>query len=318
MHSNPGCKVNNNKMKLAITGGNGFLGRHLANALSKNGHIPSLLVRSSSKASFPSDNIEINEVSLLDKRKLTEIFAACNGVAHLAGINREVEGNTFQKAHIEATQTVVDACVEAGLEHLLFISFLRARNLPDSAYHNSKWAAEELIRKSNLRSYTILKPGMIFGRGDHMLTHLELALNISPFFGPVGLDENANRVSPIYIEDMVKVMEASFSDPRLARKTFAVTGPESLPLKEVVKRVAKAMNKPCISIPLPVSMHLIMANLLEATMKNPLVTVAQIKMLMEGMDEGAVLPDSEQLPSDLQPKTYLTGELISAVMSEKA
>jgi nucleoside-diphosphate-sugar epimerase len=47
------------------------------------------------------------------------------------------------------------------------MSILRARENCGSPYHESKWAAEELIR--NCRLVTILKSGMVCGRGDHML-----------------------------------------------------------------------------------------------------------------------------------------------------
>ena len=48
------------------------------------------------------------------------------------------------------------------------LSFLRARPDCGSPYHESKWAAEQLIRESGL-DYTILKAGMIYGRGDHLI-----------------------------------------------------------------------------------------------------------------------------------------------------
>jgi uncharacterized protein YbjT (DUF2867 family) len=54
------------------------------------------------------------------------------------------------------------------------LSFLRARPEWRSAYHESKWAAEQLVRASGLER-TVLKPGMMYGLGDHMLDHLSHA-----------------------------------------------------------------------------------------------------------------------------------------------
>jgi len=50
--------------------------------------------------------------------------------------------------------------------------FLRARPDCGSAYHESKWAAEEMVRSSGLE-FTILKAGMIYGHGDHLVASLE-------------------------------------------------------------------------------------------------------------------------------------------------
>src|SRR5262249_18468350 len=57
-----------------------------------------------------------------------------------------------------------------------------------SAYHESKWAAEEIVRSSGL-NYTVLKSGMIYGRGDHMLDHISHTLHTIPLFAWVGSRE---------------------------------------------------------------------------------------------------------------------------------
>lgn len=67
--------------------------------------------------------------------------------------------------------TVIEAAKRAGVRKIFLLSFLRARPDCGSSYHESKWASEELIRASGL-DYTILKAGMIYGRGDHLVDHL--------------------------------------------------------------------------------------------------------------------------------------------------
>jgi len=41
-------------------------------------------------------------------------------------------------------------------------------------------AAEEIVRNSGL-DYTIIRAGVVYGRGDHMLDHLSHALYTFPF-----------------------------------------------------------------------------------------------------------------------------------------
>ena len=57
---------------------------------------------------------------------------------------------------------------------IIYLSFLRARPACGSRYHESKWAAEELVRGSGI-DHTILKSGVIYGRGDHLLDHVSRA-----------------------------------------------------------------------------------------------------------------------------------------------
>jgi NADH dehydrogenase len=64
------------------------------------------------------------------------------------------------------------------------MSFLRARPKCGTACHESKWAAEEIVRSFEL-DYTVIKAGMIYGRGNHMLDHLSHSLYTLPCFATV-------------------------------------------------------------------------------------------------------------------------------------
>jgi NADH dehydrogenase len=127
-------------MRVAITGGTGFVGGHLAAHLSRQGHQVVLVARG------------------VDQ--LTRAFAGCQAVAHCAGINRQLGRQTYQAVHVQGTANVVRAAERAGVRRLAPLSFLRARPSCGSAYHESKWAAEKLVRASALE-WTVLKPGMI-------------------------------------------------------------------------------------------------------------------------------------------------------------
>jgi len=63
------------------------------------------------------------------------------------------------------TAAVIGAAKRAGVRKIVLLSFLRARPSCGSAYHESKWAAEQMLRASGL-DFTILKAGMIYGRRD--------------------------------------------------------------------------------------------------------------------------------------------------------
>src|ERR1051325_6709782 len=108
--------------------------------------------------------------SLSGVKVLTEAFAGCDAVAHCAGINREIGAQTFHRVHVDGTRNVVKAAREAHVKKILLMSFLRARPNCESPYHDSKWAAEEIVRDSGL-DYTIIRAGMVYGQGDHMLDH---------------------------------------------------------------------------------------------------------------------------------------------------
>jgi NADH dehydrogenase len=287
-------------MRVAITGATGFVGSHLATRLSSEGHEVVRLGRRSS-----AGNEDVVRVRLDDVNQLTVAFAGCQAVAHCAGINREIGDQTYARVHVEATSNVVEAARRAGVERILLMSFLRARPDCGSAYHESKWAAEEIVRDSGL-DYTIIKAGVVYGRGDHMLDHLSHALHTFPVFALVGLEDRTVR--PLAVEDLVHVMRAALVNRRLKRQTIALLGPEEIYLSEAVRRVAEVVGKDPVMFPLPVWCHEIMARVFECTMRTPLVSVAQVRILAEGVVESSspVVP----VPYDLVPTRRFTPEQI--------
>jgi NADH dehydrogenase len=287
-------------MKIAITGGTGFVGRHLARALVECGHEIVLVargqdtrdpgIRKLSNATFKSADVR-------NERQLREAFAGCEAVAHCAGINREIGNQTYAKVHVEGTQAVVNAARAAGASKILFMSFLRARPGCGSPYHESKWQAEEIVRHSGL-NFTIFKAGVVYGKGDHMLDHLSLAFHTFPLFAFVGFQDQP--VAPVAVEDLARLMVAALTEGRLSNETVMVLGPERMTLREAVTRVAVATGQRPVFFRLPIWAHRAMAWGLEKLMKVPLISLAQVRILREGVTEP--YGEVSQAPPDLAPK----------------
>jgi len=135
---------------------------------------------------------------------------------------------------------------------------------------------------------------------------LSHALHTFPVFALVGLEEKSVR--PLAIEDLVHVMRAALVDRRLKRQTIALLGAEEIYLSEAVRRVAEVVGKQPVMFPLPVWCHQLMAQVFELTMKTPLTSLAQTRILSEGVVEPAspVVP----VPYDLIPTRRFTAEQI--------
>jgi len=302
-------------MRIAITGGTGFVGRHLARALAARGHQVVLIARGHdhrdasirSSPGFVSVNADVS-----DESALRRALEGCDAVAHCAGINREIGHQTYRSVHVEGTRNLVEAARAAGLRKVLFVSFLRARPNCGSPYHESKWEAEEIVRRSGM-DYTILRPGVMYGRGDHMLDHLSHAFYTFPFFALVGIKDRPVR--PMAVNDVVRIMTAALVDVRLSRKTIAVVGPEVMLLADAVRRVSRAVGRTPIMFRMPLWLHRAFARFCELTMQIPLVSLAQVRILSEGVVEPALPCDP--LPADLAPTTFFTSEEISKGLPDR-
>jgi len=300
-------------MRIAITGGNGFIGLHLAQRLIADGHQVVLIARREreEETSFSTSQVKFVTNDLSDPAALAEAFAGCDAVAHCAGINREIGKQTFRTVHVEGTKHVVQAAKQAGLKRIVLMSFLRARPNCGSGYHESKWLAERIVRDSGL-DYTIFRAGVVYGLGDHMLDHLSHALHTFPIFALVGLREK--QIQPLAIDDLVNVLRASLIHGRLARQTVAVVGAEQLYLSDAVKRVAAVLGKKPVYFQAPVWFHYLLAYACELTMKVPLVARAQVRILSEGITAPALSCDP--LPYDLKPTRRFTEEQIRSGLPE--
>jgi uncharacterized protein YbjT (DUF2867 family) len=301
-------------MKIAITGGTGFVGRHLTRRLLAEGHEVVLLSRHAERQDpVLSDVADFTRVSsdLSNVSVLTSAFAGCAAVAHCAGINRELRDQTYQRVHIEGTRNVVEAARRVGVQRIALMSFLRARPNCGSPYHESKWAAEEIVHNSDL-DYTVVKASMVYGRGDHMLDHLSHTLYTLPVLATVGF--RPQPIRPLAIDDLVNALYAALVDGRLPKKTVALTGPEELYLSDAAGRVAQVLNRKALIFPAPLWFHRLLAQVCEWTMKVPLVAKAQVRILSEGVVEPALPCDS--LPSDLAPTRCFTLDQIRSGLPE--
>jgi NADH dehydrogenase len=297
-------------MRIAVTGGTGFVGSHLCRSLLESGH--EVVVISRGVDSRPgavqtraNPGVTVVNCDLADVDSLANAIKGCTAIAHCAGINREIGQQTYQRVHVDATRNLIAAAEQAVVERLVLISFLRARPGTNSGYHDSKWQAEELVRNSQL-GWTVLKSGMIFGLGDGMLDNLSRALSTFPVF--VGLGSRTAR--PVAVDDVVRVTVRALTTNELNGMTIPIVGPDEMRFDEAARLVARVMGKRVLFVQAPLLFHRVLAYVAERAMRTPMVSASQITMLSEGISQGSNAPDD--LPADLLPLTKFDEESVKA------
>jgi len=301
-------------MKIAVTGGTGFIGRHLVRDLAGRGHQVVLIARGldardADVRSLP--NVSFVPMDITDTGKLRQALEGCALVAHCAGTSREDRFQTYRHIHVEGARSVVEASRGAGVRKLVLMSYLHARPDIHSAYHTTKWEGEEIVRASGL-DHTVIKAGLVYGRGDHLLNNLGNLLRKLPVFATVGIREKTVRL--IAVEDLVAILRAALLEDRLSNQTVAVVGPEEIPFSTAVRRIAKTMGRRALLVlPFPVFVQRLLAWVSER-MPSPFISASQIQMLADGISQP--LPGSQMVPDDLAPKTPFTEEQIRKGLPE--
>ncbi len=241
--------------EVLVTGGTGFLGRHVCRALIARGYLPRLLVRVGSEGRIPEDIRGASRVTpgdVANRESLEMAAQSTKAIVHLAGIIREypADGVTFEKVHVDSVRHVVHAANVWGISRIVHVSALGAAPGAPGSFFDSKGRGEEIVRHSGL-AWTIFRPGVIFGPGDRFLTEMGNAVGRAPVLPVPG--DGKFLMQPVFVGDVVKGIADCLARDDTEGRAFDVVGPERFAYGELVDRVAAAagrrVRKVHISVP---------------------------------------------------------------------
>lgn len=246
---------------ILVLGGTGFVGRHVVARLSADGHrvIVPTRRRERARAIQLLPTVVVAEADVHDPAKLAALVARADTVVNLVGILHEEGGATFQRAHVELPRSVVAACKAAGVRRLVHMSALGAAADGPSRYQRSKGEAEALVMASGL-DWTILRPSVIFGRGDSFLTMFAKLVALLPV---VALASPGARFQPVWIGDVAHCFAHCVRDERTVGGRYDLTGPTVYTLRELVEAVGRITGHRRPILPLGPGLSSLQARALE-------------------------------------------------------
>jgi nucleoside-diphosphate-sugar epimerase len=263
-------------VRVAITGGTGFVGSNTARALLAAGHEVVLVSRGTRRVA-PREGLRAARADVTSGKGLADAFAGCDAVVHLTAIIREKGKQTFDAVIRRGTEHVVDAARTAGVGHLVYISAIGADPDPAFPYHYAKWMAEQAVRASGV-PFTILRPSLIFGPGDGFFTTLCSLVRYSIPVIPIAGDGGA-LFQPIGIDDVVRCIELCLERGPTMR-VIEIGGPEQLSYEGIVDIIHDAIGAGMrIKVHVPFAALLPAAMVMDKVLSNPPVTPSQLRML---------------------------------------
>jgi len=277
-------------MKVFLTGATGFVGRYMLERLLADGHAVRAALRglpgqkarvvARSQQLGRKDDFQWVQGDVVEGTRLEEGMQGCDAVIHLVGIIVEKGSNTFERVHHLGTRNVVEAAKRSGIKRFVQMSALGVRANGVALYQTTKWKGEEEVRRSGI-PFCILRPSLIFGEGDGFVTQMMETMRSAPLFRPVP-GSGKPKFRPIFIDDVTACFVRALTAEAAINQTIELGGADELTLNEVLAEIARcaAVRKPAIHIPLPLMFA--GAAVMQTLLKNPPVTVDQLRMLREG------------------------------------
>lgn len=254
-------------MKVAITGGTGFVGSHLVKRLNDEGHTPVVFTRDAARARsvFPEStfgNVKLVTYTPLTSGPWQQEIATCDGVINLAGAAISERWTSSHKQAILnsrkiGTEKLVEAIAQADPKPKVLVSAsaIGFYSTSDSATFDETsqpvkddflsqvcqaWetAAHQVDALEAVR-LVIPRIGIVLGNGGalgRMLTPFQLFAG-----GPIG--SGRQWFSWIHIDDLVSILMRALTDSSM-QGVYNATAPNPVRMAQVCEALGSALNRP--------------------------------------------------------------------------
>jgi len=253
-------------LKALITGGTGFIGSHLAEALIRKDVRVRCLLRKTSDLKWLKDlPLEFVHGDYNDKASLKKAVKGIDWVFHLAGVTKAIKEEAYFAVNGLGTENLVHACLENNphLQKFVYISSQAAagpnRNRlskkesdscePVSFYGRSKRMGEEsVLAHAHEVPVLILRPSTVYGPRDKDFFALFKCLSrrINPC--PFGSDQH---LSLCYVEDIIQGILLAVESHAKSGEIFFISDGNDYRMEEIGDVIAQAMGITAFRIRIP-------------------------------------------------------------------
>lgn len=269
----------NNKI-ITVFGASGFLGRSVVQRLAQQGARVRVAVRNTDHANHLRvygnvGQIMPIQVVLGDLPAIEAVCKGAHGVINLLGILYEKKASTFDVVHVKAIENIAKTCKKQGINRLIHISALGAHIKSKSNYARTK-ALGEIKGRALFPKMTVIRPGLLFGAGDHFFNPFADLAKVTPLL--TLFDKGNTKLQPLYVGDAAQGIVNALGDSKTQGKTYELGGDHIFTFKELMALMLKFMGRPKPIVSFPAFIGTALSFILQL-MPKPLVTPDQLRFL---------------------------------------
>ena len=278
--------------RVVVFGGSGFIGSHLVNHLCEEACEVKIVTREKKlqkKIFFANEpgQVSFEEIDY-NQSAINKAVNNYDIVFNLIGILAENKRSKFKFTHVEIPRMIAKSAKTNKVRSFIHLSALNVNVIKDSKYALSKYNGEIELKKEFLNS-VIVRPSVVFGKGDNFTNFFSNMSKFSPFLPLIGTPliklsknifkifnfEKKVRFQPVYVGDLSKFLIKMIDQKN---KTYEISGPSIKSFSQIFDLILQAKKRARIYIPLPFFIARIMAFFLEL-LPGPLLTRDQITLL---------------------------------------
>jgi NADH dehydrogenase len=264
---------------VTVFGGTGFLGRAIVRRLAENGVRVSVVARYPERLQLDGQNERIRAVraDIRDPAAVAKAVEGAEAVVNAVGLYVERGAETFNAVHVEGARQVARQASDAGAGQLVHISGIGASVASPSSYVRARAEGERCAREA-FEGATVVRPSVLFGPGDALLSAIDTITRVVPVFPLFGTGDT--RLQPIYVGDVADAVAEILEDPKKGGNIFELGGPRIYTYRELVEAVLDYRGRRRLLLPVPFAMWTLQARLL-ALSPSPPLTEDQVILMRE-------------------------------------
>lgn len=191
-------------------------------------------------------NVGIVAVDVHDEAMLDTLVRNADIVINLVGTwyssrgrGRRPYGRQYAKVHVQLTQKVIAACIRHGGKRYIHLSAYGASEAQTALLHSKADGEAEVLRHPELDA-TIIRPSVMFGRGDTLLRLMALMYNSIAF---VPFADAQLQFQPVFVEDVASVILYSLENQGTIGEILTIVGPHVYTVSDLVSMVGECAGR---------------------------------------------------------------------------
>jgi NADH dehydrogenase len=240
---------------ILVTGATGFIGTHLLPRLIRDAGLKiRMFVRPGSDLEGLPRGLTLSAMvgDIGDSEALLSAMSGVHTIIHLVGTDHRGRHAHLKDVDVAAARALTAAAVSARVGRIIFVSRIGADSASGFSILKAKGEVEDIFKNSGI-AYTILRPSILFGRGDYFSEHVAMLGGLLPIYGVPG--DGDMVLQPLWIEDFITCIAMCLDHIDTIDSVITLGGPELLPYRRAVMRVFHVTGSSTSIVGLPPLIH---------------------------------------------------------------